>query len=244
MDLIQAAGLLKTVVHLSKCYEMLVKEFIVNLTEDCAAKRSKEFRKVFVRGKCVNFFSTVLNNLLGRFDEAQPELEVSNNKFTVSTILGRFIYVVGTKAKFDYGTYIFEKTMKHVGSYSVKGPIAFPSLICDIILNQHPGILVESDSICKRGSALSFHYKLFQGTHVPDIVMTSAETSKSGSSASKAEVIAMLKETCKELEARKISLEKMISNLEKDGNEDFAGAAGIEAQDEQEDGRDSEEVVE
>ncbi|XP_058749928.1 uncharacterized protein LOC131622901 [Vicia villosa] len=149
MDLIEAAGLIKTVVHLSKCYEMLVKEFLVNLSEECADKRSKEFRKVFVRGKCVNFSSTVINNLLGRSDEAQPKLEVSDNKvcqvitanqvrswpfkgklsasnlsmkyamlhkigaanwvptnhkFTVSTILGRIIYAVGTKAKFDYGT--------------------------------------------------------------------------------------------------------------------------------------------
>ncbi|XP_058733028.1 uncharacterized protein LOC131604616 [Vicia villosa] len=74
--------------------------------------------------------------------------------------------------------------------------------------------------------------------------MTSGETSKSGSSASKTEVIAMLKETCKELEARKISLEKMISTLEKGGNLDFAGAAVTEAQDEQEKGKDSEEEVE
>ncbi|XP_058774496.1 uncharacterized protein LOC131648786 [Vicia villosa] len=80
MDLIDAAGLIKIVVHLSKCYEMLVKEFIVNLSEECADKRSKEFRKVFVRGKCVNFSSTVINNLLGRSDEAQPELKVSDNK--------------------------------------------------------------------------------------------------------------------------------------------------------------------
>ncbi|XP_058733657.1 uncharacterized protein LOC131605300 [Vicia villosa] len=80
MDLIKAAGLIKTVVHLSKCYEMLVKEFIVNLYEECANKRSKEFRKVFVRGKCVNFSSTVINNLLGRSDEAQPKLGISDNK--------------------------------------------------------------------------------------------------------------------------------------------------------------------
>ncbi|XP_058784705.1 uncharacterized protein LOC131659548 [Vicia villosa] len=135
MDLIEATGLIKSVVHLSKCYDI-----------------SKEFRKVFVRGKCVNFSSTVTNNLLGRSDEAQSELKVSDNKVcqvitanqvrswplkgklsasklsmkyamlhkigaanwvptnhksTVPTILGRFIYAVGTKAKFDYGTYIF-----------------------------------------------------------------------------------------------------------------------------------------
>ncbi|XP_058783705.1 uncharacterized protein LOC131658428 [Vicia villosa] len=80
MDLIHEAGLMKTVTHFSKCYEMLVKEFIVNLSEDCADRKLKDFRKVYVRGKCVTFSSIVINNYLGRSDEAQPELEVSNNK--------------------------------------------------------------------------------------------------------------------------------------------------------------------
>ncbi|XP_058732860.1 uncharacterized protein LOC131604440 [Vicia villosa] len=80
MELIHEAGLMKTVTHFSKCCEMLVKEFIVNLSEDCADKKSKDFRKVYVRGKCVTFSSTVINNFLGRYNEAQPELEVSDNK--------------------------------------------------------------------------------------------------------------------------------------------------------------------
>ncbi|XP_050914853.1 uncharacterized protein LOC127129769 [Lathyrus oleraceus] len=51
MDLIQEAGLMKTMTQFSKCYEMLVKEFIVNVSEECADGKSKEFRKVYVRGK-------------------------------------------------------------------------------------------------------------------------------------------------------------------------------------------------
>ncbi|XP_058747235.1 uncharacterized protein LOC131620253 [Vicia villosa] len=247
--------------------QRLVKEFVVNLSEDCGNSKSVDFRKVFVRGKCVSFSPFVINKFLARTNEDQPEFEVTDNKVcqvitakqvkswplkeklnasklsikyamlhkigatnwvpmnhksTISTVLGRFLYAVGTKAKFDYGTYIFDQTMKHAGSFSVKGPIAFPSLLCGIILTQYPNILNEHDVVRKRESPLAFHYKLYQGTHVPDIVMTSAETSQSGGSASKAEVIAMLKETCKELEARKISLEKVISTLEMDENEEFA----------------------
>ncbi|XP_058784030.1 uncharacterized protein LOC131658792 [Vicia villosa] len=179
LELIQEAGLLKTVCNLPKCYEKLVKEFVVNLSEDYGNSRSVDFRKVFVRGKCVSFSPSVINKFLERTDEAQPELEVTDNKVcqvittkqvnswplkeklttsklsikyamlhkigaanwvptnhksTISTVLGRFMYVVGTKAKFDYGTYIFDQTMKHAGSFSVKGPIAFPSLLCGIIL--------------------------------------------------------------------------------------------------------------
>ncbi|XP_058766509.1 uncharacterized protein LOC131640120 [Vicia villosa] len=242
-------------------------------------RRSVDFRKVFVRGKCVSVSPSVINKLLERTYEAQTELEVTDNKVcqvitakqvnswplkekltasklsikyamlnkigapnwvrtnhksTISTVLGRFRYVVGTKAKFDYGTYIFDQTMKHAGSFSIKGPIAFPSLLCGIILNQYPSILNEHDVVCKRENPLAFHYKLFQGNHVPDVVMTSAETSKAGASASKAEVIVMLKETCKELESRKTSLEKMISTLEMDENADFADTEEMGDRDEQE----------
>ncbi|XP_058741115.1 uncharacterized protein LOC131613463 [Vicia villosa] len=242
LELIQEAGLLKTVCNLPKCYEKLVKEFVVNLSEDCGNSRSANYRKVFVRGKCVSFSPSVINKFLGRTDEAQTELEVTDNqvcqvitakqvkgwpmkdkltasklsikyemlhkigaanwvltnhKSTISTMLGRFLYAVGTKAKFDYGAYIFDQTMKHAGSFSIKGPIAFPSLLSDI-------------------------------------VMTSVETSKSGASVSKAEVIAILKETCKELEARKMSLEQMLRTLEMDENEEFADIEEMEDKDDQE----------
>ncbi|XP_050876426.1 uncharacterized protein LOC127080137 [Lathyrus oleraceus] len=231
MDLIQEVGLMKTVTQFSKCYEMLVNEFIVNLSEECADGKSKESRKVYVRGKCVNFSPSVMNKYLGRPDEAQPELEVrkwplkgklvasklsvkyamlhkigaanwvpTNHKSTVAVMLGKFIYFIGTKAKFDYGSYIFDQTLKHAGSFSVKGPIAFPSLICGIVLNQFPNILTENDSVKKRDSPMSFNHKLFLGTHVPDIVMTSGETSRVSNQPGKAVVVAMLKETCRELE--------------------------------------------
>ena len=115
--------------------------------------------------------------------------------------------------------YIFDQTLKHAGSYAVKGPIAFPSLLCGIVLAQYPDILVEKDTVCKRAPALGLHYKLFQGTHVPDIVMTSAETSTVKSHSKKTDVIAVLKETCKELDTRKRTLEDLIARLEQEENE-------------------------
>ncbi|XP_050875371.1 uncharacterized protein LOC127078997 [Lathyrus oleraceus] len=69
MDLIQASGLLKTVAGFSQCYEGLVKEFIVNIPEDISDKNNKEFCKVYVRGKCITFSPTVINNFLGRNNE-------------------------------------------------------------------------------------------------------------------------------------------------------------------------------
>ena len=261
VDLIKEAGLMRTVEKFSNCYEGLVKEFIVNISSGCANGRSVDFKTVYVRGRRVKFSPSIINKYLERSDEAQPELEETddhichtitakqvkhwpmkgkltasklsvkfailhnigaanwvptNHKSTISIGLGRFIFVVGTKAKFDYGTYIFEQTLKHADSYAIKGPIAFPSLLCGIITDQYPDILVNRDSVCKRAPALGFHYKLFQGKHVPDIVMTSAETSNVKANSQKANVIAVLKETCRELEARKQTIEELISTLEKE----------------------------
>src|SRR3954464_5774863 len=264
MKLIKDAGLIKTVSHFSKCYEILVKEFIVNLSQDCGNGTTDDFHKVYVRRKCIDFSPAVINLYLGRDAEAQPELEVTDNEVckvitggtvkkwpiksklsasslnvryallhkigaanwvptnhtsTIAVGLGRFIYDVGSKTKFDYGTYIFDQTMRHVGTSATKLPIAFPSLTCGIILKQHPGILKAKDSVCKRESALSFHYKLLQRSDD----MTSAGTSQPSKSVNKTFLIVELKETCKELDNRKMKLEKLIQSLEQSAEDDHAG---------------------
>ncbi|XP_050919255.1 uncharacterized protein LOC127136777 [Lathyrus oleraceus] len=140
VDLIKEAGLMRIVNQLPKCYETLVKEFIVNLSEECADGKSREFRKVYVR---------------------------------------------------------------------------------------------DNDFVQRRESPLAFSYKLFLGKHVPYIVMTPGETSNVGNHPEKVVVIAVLRETCKELEARKHALEKLISQLEASA-EDTDGAARQSSEDEKE----------
>lgn len=54
-------------------------------------------------------------------------------------------------------------------------------------MSQHPGILTIYDVISKRESPLSLHYRLFAGTHVLNIVMTSGK--ETASSTSKDEII-------------------------------------------------------
>ena len=56
MQLIKEAGLIMTVCNLGDCYEKLVKEFLVNIPDECDNPLSREYQKVFVRGECVNFF--------------------------------------------------------------------------------------------------------------------------------------------------------------------------------------------
>lgn len=63
-----------------------MKEFIVNVPVDSNNPRSKEFRKVLVRGRCVNFSPSVINKYLDRCEDDQSKLEVTDNRvYTVIT---------------------------------------------------------------------------------------------------------------------------------------------------------------
>jgi hypothetical protein len=105
--------------------------------------------------------------------------------------------------------------MRHVQSFAVKMPIAFPHVICGIILSQYPWILAENDVASKRESPFSLHYKLFAGTHVPDIVMRSwkeiaSSTSKEGIIEELKAMSKTLEETIRTSTERKICVDKMI----------------------------------
>ncbi|WJX12963.1 hypothetical protein P8452_03410 [Trifolium repens] len=77
--LIEKAGLMKTVSGIGDCYEKLVKEFLVNIPEDCDNPLSKEHHKVYVRGKCVMFSPAIINKALGNKEDGYAEMEITNN---------------------------------------------------------------------------------------------------------------------------------------------------------------------
>ncbi|XP_058726094.1 uncharacterized protein LOC131597410 [Vicia villosa] len=223
MDLISADGLIKFFVEFAISYERMVKEFVVNILVDCTVPGSQNFRKVYVRGKRVNFSPAVINMYLGRSGDEGCGLEGTDNQVptnytsTVAVGLGKFLYNVGIKNSFDYGTYIIDQTVRHAATNATKLPISFPSLICGIILNQHLGILVSTDVACKRKSAMSLHERLFAGKHVADIVLASVEKKLS----TKIDVVLGLKETCRYLDEiiatsnkRKFDTELLIKGLE------------------------------
>lgn len=66
MELLKAAGMKKSVTNIGPCYEKLVKEFIVNIIIECNFEESKEYRKVYVRAKCVKFSPSIINEYLGK----------------------------------------------------------------------------------------------------------------------------------------------------------------------------------
>ncbi|KAK2451809.1 hypothetical protein QL285_010826 [Trifolium repens] len=258
--LIEKAGLMKTVSGIGECYEKLVKEFLVNIPEDCDNPLSKEHHKVYVRGKCVHFSPAIINKFLGNKEDGYAELEVTNTQVCktitanqvkvwplkgkvpsvmlsvkyailnrigtanwvptthtsdIATGLARFIYSVGTGTMFNYGAHIFDETVQHGKSWAIRMPIAFPSLICSIILAQHPSILTADDEVSKRESPLDFHPRLFEGTHAADIEITgpSVAAPTGSGSMSRKEMIASLEAACKALDEKKKSLEQVIMAL-------------------------------
>ena len=147
----------------------------------------------------------------------------------IATSLAKFIYVVETKSKMDFGRYIFDQSVKHVKTAAVRLPIAFPTLLCSIMLDQHPGLITVDHLPKKRESSLTIHHRLFGDNHAPDLVGTSGST-PAVKPMTKEEIIVALKDTCVMLDERKAQFELMIHALEK---EDVAAAGEHEEREEE-----------
>ncbi|KAK2373606.1 hypothetical protein QL285_074634 [Trifolium repens] len=265
MDLILQAGLMKTVSGIGRCYEKLVKEFIVNIGEDCDNKLSKEYHQVFVRGKCVQFSPAVIKAYLGRREYGYPGFEPTNNQVcktitanqvkvwplkgkvpsvmlsikyailnrigavnwvptshtsTIATGLAKFIYAIGTGANVDYGSLIFDQIVEHGKCWAIKLAVSFPTLICEIILDQHPNILVPEDVPCKRESPMTLSYKLFEGKHAADITVPTKKATPvenvASTSMTRKTMILTMEATVRALDEQKSELEKVIAALKKE----------------------------
>jgi hypothetical protein len=77
MSLIQAAGLLKTVTGLGRCFDRLVKEFIVNVGLEVGEPGHVDHFKVYVRGLSVEFSPATINKFLGRSEETVNQEDVA-----------------------------------------------------------------------------------------------------------------------------------------------------------------------
>jgi hypothetical protein len=127
----------------------------------------------------------------------------TNHGSGITPVLAKMIYLIGTKKKINFGEHVFYQTMKHADTFATKLPIAFPCLITGMILRQFPNILYPEDSPNKKPHVLSYDYKLFVGSHVPDIVFSkgkeAGEASGSLPRANKDDVLAELMEISKTL---------------------------------------------
>ena len=138
---------------------------------------------------------------------------------------------MGTKTKMNIGQYVFEQIVKHAKIDDVKCPIAFPTLLCGIILEQHPSLISVADIPKKRESPLTLHPKMFSADHVPDLVGTSKST-HAAKPMTKEEIIITLKNSCVILDERKAQFELMIYALEK---EDVIAEEELEESEDEED---------
>lgn len=60
---------MESVVGFGKCYEMIVNDFIVIIPMNYDNKKSKEYRKVYVRGRCMEFSLEVINRFMERCED-------------------------------------------------------------------------------------------------------------------------------------------------------------------------------
>ena len=91
--------------------------------------------------------------------------------------MAHLLYAVGTKSQIDFGTNVFYQTLKHGESFVVKMPIAFPYLLTELIISQHPTIIRDNEEEFPKSHPLSFDYRFFVEAHVKDIEVQSAKDS-------------------------------------------------------------------
>ncbi|CAJ2645642.1 unnamed protein product [Trifolium pratense] len=66
VDVLTHAGLMRKMTDLGDCFDMLVREFVVNVADNCDDLKNPEYMEVFVRGRCVHFSPSIINKFLGR----------------------------------------------------------------------------------------------------------------------------------------------------------------------------------
>ncbi|XP_045802484.1 uncharacterized protein LOC123896086 [Trifolium pratense] len=142
---------------------------------------SPEYRQVFVRGKCVKFSPTVISQYLQRNSEEVADIKVTDNEVCKVLTAG-----------------------SHAMTYAVEKPVALPTLLCNIILEQHPDILRSTDIPCKRKGLLTIEQRLLEGTNVAAGVGSSIQAGV----LSRKQMIADLTEASRALEARKLKIDR------------------------------------
>src|ERR1044072_410867 len=147
----------------------------------------------------------------------------SSHTSSVPLHMAKLIYAIGTKSPMDFGNYVFDLTMKHGDTFAVKLPVAFPCLLTELILAQHPDILRAGEREAPKSKLLNFDYRLFVGTHVNDMDVPSARDSGHPGSVSGSakenllpELIATsktLQETIRISTEQKLKIDKLIQQI-------------------------------
>ncbi|GAA0140970.1 hypothetical protein LIER_02219 [Lithospermum erythrorhizon] len=102
----------------------------------------------------------------------------SNNK-NVSEALGRMLFLMGTEHVLNVGKIIFYQIVDDVKTGAKLKPIGFPSLICSLLITQHPNILRKEDGLGEDAKPLTISDKLMKGKHVIDVEFNATDQPES-----------------------------------------------------------------
>ncbi|GAA0149080.1 transmembrane signal receptor [Lithospermum erythrorhizon] len=93
----------------------------------------------------------------------------TSNNTNVSETVGKVLYVMGSDQHLNIGKVIFDQIVDQSKTSVKLKPIAFPSLICSLLITQHLHVLKKGDDLGEDDNSLTISEKLMKGKHVIDV---------------------------------------------------------------------------